>query len=923
MKNILLFLLILFVSITTYAQQHVVAKDVATDTIKPFLTNQVVIKGILNLPKLTGLGLSTDSALVLDPITKRIKLRGQVAANDTGKVNTTGKDIVYGNLTFKHGQNFQDTINSTSYINQHISRDSSLVVASSSDTLNNGYITFTPSANVMLSRSIYGNSLVFKINKNSTYKYGKTIFRPYNYNSINENDSINTVKSFFNTNNTKGYILNGGGFVSNYLQNPITLTRAKTQNLFSLECGIYTSSTATASINIIGDASGFTSSSQVGNLGTHTIDTLRAGQFKISLLSRATGILNVNTVKMLDIVALRGGTNVALYAGIRTVTNMYGIFMANISGVTGSSNHYGIYENFGKNYFTNSVTTKDSLISLKGARIAGPLIANNIEYVANKSTATTLGTSNVLYPTQNAVKTYVDNASLGLNWIPGGELINVIGDTIHPILAPALYDAYIVNTGANVGPWAWFTPGDLIQYQGVTWQNGWVLIDQETAGSGEWYICSGKSTTAPCGQMIGKNNQRFQITGGAPGAFTYTFTVPLNNDALYIDNDSAYFRHMSFTYSAPLLQWIQLSATIDYTFDGGLLVNGVIISVDTTSTYVATKHANLLKADKATTLTINGAAQNLAANRTWNVGTVTSVGYTAGTGITLGGTASPITTSGSFSITNSKPDTANIAGLGISIARNINGNTFTNTKPDTALVAGYGILIGRTLNGNTLKLDSSKYATSAKSGFLKYSDWVLFNSKEPAFTTLPVTKGGTGVATTTAYGVVCGGTTATGAFQNAGAGAVGQDLVSAGPGSLPQWIKHPKTMMTFSSSVPLTNGAGDLLFFLNDNTNTPSNTNPPSIAVGTQRMCAITGTLGNLYVQISAAPGLGTSRAFTVWINGVATLLTCTVTGAATTANNTATSVSVTAGDRISVAMQNSTPGPGTSDGGTISFNIY
>jgi hypothetical protein len=33
------------------------------------------------------------------------------------------------------------------------------------------------------------------------------------------------------------------------------------------------------------------------------------------------------------------------------------------------------------------------------------------ENVANKSTTTTLGTSNTLYPTQNAVKTYVDNAA--------------------------------------------------------------------------------------------------------------------------------------------------------------------------------------------------------------------------------------------------------------------------------------------------------------------------------------------------------------------------------------------------------------------------------------------------------------------------------------------------------------------------------
>lgn len=48
--------------------------------------------------------------------------------------------------------------------------------------------------------------------------------------------------------------------------------------------------------------------------------------------------------------------------------------------------------------------------------------------------------------------------------------------------------------------------------------------------------------------------------------------------------------------------------------------------------------------------------------------------------------------------------------------------------------------------------------------------------------------GGTGVNTTTAYGVICGGTTATNPFQNVGTGVVGEVLTSSGPGALPQWL---------------------------------------------------------------------------------------------------------------------------------------
>lgn len=58
-----------------------------------------------------------------------------------------------------------------------------------------------------------------------------------------------------------------------------------------------------------------------------------------------------------------------------------------------------------------------------------------------------------------------------------------------------------------------------------------------------------------------------------------------------------------------------------------------------------------------------------------------------------------------------------------------------------------------------------------------------WNSQDP----VQVAKGGTGVNTTTAYGVLAGGTTATGAFQNCGAGTAGQVLTSNGAGALPSF----------------------------------------------------------------------------------------------------------------------------------------
>lgn len=74
---------------------------------------------------------------------------------------------------------------------------------------------------------------------------------------------------------------------------------------------------------------------------------------------------------------------------------------------------------------------------------------------------------------------------------------------------------------------------------------------------------------------------------------------------------------------------------------------------------------------------------------------------------------------------------------------------------------------------------------------------------------LTVPYGGTGIGTATAYGLITGGTTATGAFQSVATGTAGQMLQSGGASALPAW-----TTATFPSAAGATgtilrsNGAG-------------------------------------------------------------------------------------------------------------------
>jgi hypothetical protein len=116
----------------------------------------------------------------------------------------------------------------------------------------------------------------------------------------------------------------------------------------------------------------------------------------------------------------------------------------------------------------------------------------------------------------------------------------------------------------------------------------------------------------------------------------------------------------------------------------------------------------------------------------------------------------------------------NIQGTG-SITTSGSGNTLT---PQLTGLTNHNVLLG----AGTATI--TKLAPSATSGVPLISQGA---SSDPTFGTAVVAGGGTGIVTTTAYGLIAGGTTATGNFQNTGTGTSGQLLVSAGSSALPAW----------------------------------------------------------------------------------------------------------------------------------------
>jgi hypothetical protein len=114
--------------------------------------------------------------------------------------------------------------------------------------------------------------------------------------------------------------------------------------------------------------------------------------------------------------------------------------------------------------------------------------------------------------------------------------------------------------------------------------------------------------------------------------------------------------------------------------------------------------------------------------------------------------------------------------------RNI--NVPNSSKTYVVINDGTGSIVLRGTTGPTtgITIVSGEKCVAAWNG----SDFVKISTSTALTGTIPVTSGGTGLITTTAYSVVFSGTTATGNFQaTAGPGTATHVLTSNGAGALP------------------------------------------------------------------------------------------------------------------------------------------
>lgn len=168
------------------------------------------------------------------------------------------------------------------------------------------------------------------------------------------------------------------------------------------------------------------------------------------------------------------------------------------------------------------------------------------------------------------------------------------------------------------------------------------------------------------------------------------------------------------------------------------------------------------------------------------------------------------------------PSAATISGTNTGDQTNITGNAGTATTLQTPRS-----IYGNNFDGSAALsqiIDSTFGGTG--NGFTKFTGaastektYTLPNANATILTdnaAVTVPQGGTGLTTlTTAYGVVCAGTTANGSLQNAGAGTSGQYLKSNGASSLPSFASLDLATTTtqgvayLSNPITIANNATD------------------------------------------------------------------------------------------------------------------
>jgi hypothetical protein len=366
--------------------------------------------------------------------------------------------------------------------------------------------------------------------------------------------------------------------------------------------------------------------------------------------------------------------------------------VTSVNGYTGTVNL--TYTDVGA-FPATSTTGSGNVVLATGATQANPTISNYEDFTPNTAPSYTQG--RVWYDsTEKALAFYNDSSSIAVH-VGQDLIVKVINNTGSTIANGA--PVYITSTSSGQT-----YPNVALAKADVAATSAVIGLTNGSIANGAFGYVTSQGTIDNVNTSTFTVGQVLYLSPYSAGQLMNTIpptgiTVQVGV-VTYIDSSAGHIYVKQTTPLAVPASIITGTLGVDHGGTGATTLTGYVkgsgTSAMTASATIPTTDlsgtvTNAQLANSA--ITINGTSTSLGGSI--SVGTVTSVAATAGTGISVSG--SPITGSGTLTITNTAPDqTVSIAsGTGISATGTYPNFTVTNTAPDqtVALASGTGISV--------------------------------------------------------------------------------------------------------------------------------------------------------------------------------------------------------------------------------------
>lgn len=205
-------------------------------------------------------------------------------------------------------------------------------------------------------------------------------------------------------------------------------------------------------------------------------------------------------------------------------------------------------------------------------KLAGLTMSGNIAMASNKITGLAAPTD----PGDAVTKTYADSLVSGLHWKAPVTVLNMIDDSLSaPPGTPVRGDAYVVGATPS-GGWSGFGQGDIVEYDGATW-NLILAASGAEPPDGTRVLVAATSATTPAGSFAGQGKKYGTYSAGTD---TWTFVAAADADALLVMGDGSVYENSGYVYESATTAWTQFTGAGQITAGPGLYKDGNTIGVN-------------------------------------------------------------------------------------------------------------------------------------------------------------------------------------------------------------------------------------------------------------------------------------------------------------------------------------------------------